>query len=173
MNPCFDPAQQSKSPGEQFYLPELARGGCTTETNTNLRYDPRYTDSGLHTDLYTVQNENGVLSILRSSPDYRVYVPSASQKSTDYISSWNRPTLNWSLTCEADGKSRSFAIETVQDSIASSDKIVQFRKLGISMCVFYSIFMTLLCCGCPPALKDGSGTQVALAGGLLGMTRFC
>ena len=52
--PCMDALEQSSSPGEQFYLPEMMRSGCTEEKNTGLVYDPRFVPSGLFTDLYSV-----------------------------------------------------------------------------------------------------------------------
>lgn len=52
--PCMDAFEQSNSPGELFYLPEMMRSGCTEEVNTGLVYDSRFTVSGLYTDLYTV-----------------------------------------------------------------------------------------------------------------------
>ena len=64
--PCMDALQQSSSPGEQYYLPELMKNGCTTEANTGLVYDPRFSASGLYTDLYSVQTENSVTSILEA-----------------------------------------------------------------------------------------------------------
>ena len=68
-------------------------------------YDPRWTASGLYTNLYAVESENGVYDILSGSPSYDHYV-TAGSKETDLIRSWNRPTLGWSLDCEAQGKTR-------------------------------------------------------------------
>ena len=70
----MDALQQSTSPGEQFYRPEMMRSGCTTEKNTGLVYDPRFSVSGLYTDLYSVQSANYVLSMLEAEPDYSGYV---------------------------------------------------------------------------------------------------
>ena len=76
-------------------------------------YDPRYTTSGLYTDLYSVQNENGVLQILSNSPSYDTD-GSSEEKKNAKIRSWNRPTLNWSLECEAEGFSREYGFEAAQ-----------------------------------------------------------
>ena len=89
------------------------RGGCETEQFSGLVYDPRYTTSGLYTDVYSVQNENGVLSILSNSPDFGRYCNSENKK-FEMIRSWNRPTLNWSLECEAEGFSREYGFEAAQ-----------------------------------------------------------
>ena len=64
--PCMDSHEQSNSPGEQFYLPEMMRSGCTEEKNTGLVYDPRFSPSGLYTDLYSVQTSSNVTDILQN-----------------------------------------------------------------------------------------------------------
>ena len=92
----MDSFEQSNSPGEQFYLPEMMRSGCTEEKNTGLVYDSRFKPSGIYTNLYDVQSENGVSSILFDEPSFTTYVDQG-QKYNDRVSSWNRPTLNWSL----------------------------------------------------------------------------
>ena len=58
--------EQSNSPGEQFYPLEIMRSGCTEEKNTGLVYDPRFTPSGLYTDLYSVQTSSNVTDIIQS-----------------------------------------------------------------------------------------------------------
>lgn len=60
----MDAFEQSASPGEEFYFPEMFINGCTTEVNTGLVYDPRYIPSGLSTQLEQVQGDSGVLNIL-------------------------------------------------------------------------------------------------------------
>ena len=52
--PCMDAFEQSASDGELWYLPEIQKNGCTTEKNTGLVFDPRYSRSGLYTNLYEV-----------------------------------------------------------------------------------------------------------------------
>lgn len=133
--PCMDAFQQSGSTGEQWYLPEMQRNGCTTETNTGLTFDPRFSLSGLYTNLADVQSTSGVESILEGSLDYGVYITDPSQKQQDPIRSWNRPTLNWSLECESQGKTRQNDLETVQGStiITQSWHVDQLRKLAIAM----------------------------------------
>ena len=95
----MNPLEQSKSVGEKFYAAELPEShGCTSEKTTGLVYDPLFTASGLHTTVYDVQVENNVLQILEGSQNYNDDITVSKQTST--ISSWNRPTLNWSLSCE-------------------------------------------------------------------------
>ena len=92
----MDTLEQSSSPGEQFYLPEMMRDGCTEEKNTGLVYDTRFTPSGLFTDLYSVQTDSNVTNILEAEPSFEDYVKT-DQKKSDQVSSWNRPTLNYNL----------------------------------------------------------------------------
>ena len=40
--------------------------GCNTEKNTGLMYDPRFSKSGIYTDLFDVELNNGVFAILVS-----------------------------------------------------------------------------------------------------------
>ena len=58
--PCMDPLQQSASVGETFYKPEMVRSGCTTEKNTGLTYDPRFSLSGVYSTLFQVEEESNV-----------------------------------------------------------------------------------------------------------------
>ena len=94
--PCMDAMEQSSSPGEQFYLPEMMRDGCTEEKNTGLVYDTRFTPSGLFTDLYSIQTDSKVTNILEAEPSFSDYV-TTDEKKGDRVSSWNRPTLNYNL----------------------------------------------------------------------------
>ena len=55
-------------------MPEIVQSGCTEEANTGLTYDPRFSVSGMYTNVYDVQKGNGVLDILQGSPDYTDYV---------------------------------------------------------------------------------------------------
>ena len=134
----MDPIQESISPSEEFYMAELLRSGCDTETNTNLVYDPRFTPSGLYTNVYTVQSDNSVLDLLQASADFSEQVDVDTKKS-DTISSWNRSTIGWSLTCESEGHSRQFAYDTVGGSLGSSDKIAQLKKTGVTFSILFAI----------------------------------
>ena len=88
-----------------------------------MYYDPRFISSGLTTTVYNIQSENEVLAMLEDCPNYSTEVNSNSKKK-DKVYSWNRPTINWSLLCEDDGKGRGFAYEIVNSSITSSEKLV-------------------------------------------------
>ena len=120
----MDAFEQSNSPGEQFYLPEMMRFGCTIEMNTGLTYDPRFKPSGIFTNLQDVEQDNGVSSILKDEPSYSHYVTKDYEKLYDKVSSWNRPTLNWSLECDANGPSRLEALDTVVGTLKKSDQVI-------------------------------------------------
>ena len=100
----------------------MINSGCTVEKNTGLVYDPRFSVSGLNSNVYQVQSYSHVLDILEGSKDYRDYVDSNS-KYDDYIRSWNRPTLNWNLECEYEGFSREDALELVTGTIDKNMKV--------------------------------------------------
>ena len=134
--PCMDALQQSSSPGERFYRPEMMRSGCTTEKNTGLVYDPRFSASGLYTDLYSVQTGNSVTSMLEAEPSYSTYV-STSQKESDKISSWNRPTLNYNLLCDADGPTRAQALQLVVQTLGKDDDSVQSLQAWGTWCLWF------------------------------------
>ena len=145
----MDAFQQSGSDGEQWYLPEIERGGCTVEINSGLTFDPRFSLSGLHTTLAAVQSENGVSSVLEGSYDYTQYVDPA-QKKQDMIRSWNRPTLNWSLECESQGLTRESALKTVTGStiLTQSPKLQDLRMTSISMIILFGLVCFCMSCGC-------------------------
>ena len=88
--PCLNPLQQSKSPDESFYKPELMRGGCE-EQDTGLTYDPRYKGIGLYTDQADVYNENGLMELLTTQPKYSsLKGPSATEMESYKYQGWNR-----------------------------------------------------------------------------------
>ena len=53
-----------------------------------------------------MQVNNGVLDHMESLPSYWKVGPSDLQLLETKLSSWNRPTMNWSLECEQEGKTR-------------------------------------------------------------------
>ena len=73
----MDPHYQSGDDDYEYYLAEMAMtGSCPTEVNTGLEYDPRYYESGLHTNDYDVQMDSGVMHILsRQSMIYDLSPP--------------------------------------------------------------------------------------------------
>lgn len=92
-----------------------------------------------------------MLSLLEAASNFDTEV-NVDSKKDDNISSWNRPTIGWSLTCESEGKTRQQAYNTVNLSLESSEKIPTIRKSGIAMCALYpivfiwTIFVFLLAC---------------------------
>ena len=105
--PCMNPGEQSDFPGKSFYKPEMQRDGCTEEANSQLLYDPRYSSIGLYTNQADVYNENGVMDLLTTQPKYSsLGGPTASTMQGYLYQGWNRPTLSWSLQCEADNITR-------------------------------------------------------------------
>ena len=70
----MSPNDQSLAQNEMLYPTELVTdNGCHgvyigSDPEPTL-WDPRYQASGLYTDEYTVQSENGVLDILEGLPD--------------------------------------------------------------------------------------------------------
>lgn len=79
---------------------------CEYNSFVRESIDPRFTTSGYTTTLYAMQESNGVESILEGSQGFSRYVPNPDVTYDFEIYSWNRPTINWSLECEADGISR-------------------------------------------------------------------
>ena len=65
--PCKDPMSQANAPGAQFYETELMKTkGC--------EIDKRYQSSGLKTNEYAVQLQNGVLQNIMDQTSARRYV---------------------------------------------------------------------------------------------------
>ena len=71
-----------------------------------LTYDPRYEQNGLHTNQWELQSQSNVYNHLMVSPSYFGTGPIEGNLKDFKVSGWNRPTLNWSLECEAEGKYR-------------------------------------------------------------------
>lgn len=91
-------------------------GTCETEKMTGLLYDPRFSVSGLNTNLYNIYAENGVADLLTNESSYSKYVTSINYYSGAYVQSWNRPSLQWSLECEQSGSlTRQQAYQAVQE----------------------------------------------------------
>ena len=66
----MDSFYRSSSPDQLFYEAEIEKGGCITEKNTGLTYDPRFVASGLHTSLLDVQKASSVIDRLENLPHY-------------------------------------------------------------------------------------------------------
>ena len=137
--PCKRPSEQSASPNQKYYAGELAKSGCNLEQVTGYVNDPRFEATGLHGNVYDVQNDNGVLPILANSLDYNYYVDPAIMAQAWPVLSWSRPTLGWSLDCEAAGNTRAKAFEASENQITPLEKVDTFRVLGIVGIVFFAI----------------------------------
>ena len=111
MDPFYQSTQESL---ELFYPGEMMQSiTCPREENTGLEYDPRFYESGLNTNDYDVQDDNGVLNILLNAPMIWTLAPQAN-KVYNTVKSYNRPTIPWSLECESDGRTRSDGYEALQ-----------------------------------------------------------
>ena len=56
------------------------------------------------------------------------------------MSSWNRPTIGWRLSCDAEpGKTRKDGYEAAGHSFTTTSKESWIRKLGITVIVLYSV----------------------------------
>ena len=118
----MNPGQQSESIGEEFYKTELMQNGCSEADNEYIT-DPRYYPSGLYTNQYAVQSVNGVLDILAGFPNINDYVDPLNLKESYSVSSWNRPTIGWKLSCDAEpGKSRQDGYEAAGHTFSLSSK---------------------------------------------------
>ena len=62
----MDPFYQSDAPEQTYFEPEMMKYGCVEESNNVLSHDPRFTRSGLYSNAYEVEEDNGVLDILAS-----------------------------------------------------------------------------------------------------------
>jgi hypothetical protein len=94
----------------------MMQNTCSESEQTGMTNDPRYNSTGMETDEYTVQDSNGVLAYLTALPKYGAFVPDYLDKQNIVYDGWIRPTINWSLECEANGYSRQQGFQTVQDN---------------------------------------------------------
>ena len=103
-SPCMNPSSQS---GNYFYITELEQNvDCPVEINSGLRLDPRYTgldQSQFSTNMLAVEKASSVNSMLTLQPDYGLYVPQNSLKSSVLYYGWTRQTFKWDIQCEWDG----------------------------------------------------------------------
>lgn len=76
-------------------------GGCRVEKNTKKVYDPRYVSSGLHSNAFKLRFDSNVDQHMNSLPHYYQFGPDGRELEQYVVGSWNRPTLSWSLECEA------------------------------------------------------------------------
>jgi len=61
----MDALHWSISAGTTSFLDtEFEKNGCPLEKNTDLKYDPRYHQTGFSTDEYSLRRDSGVLDYL-------------------------------------------------------------------------------------------------------------
>lgn len=79
-------------------------------------------------------------------PKYTEFVPNYPNKKGISYAGWTRPTINWSLDCEANGYTRADGLKTVTDNQIDFTQFAfgkEFRKRGIwnlclTLCVPYA-----------------------------------
>ena len=72
-------------------------------------------------------------------PHWHKYGPSDTELESYKVSGWNRPTLSWSLKCEAEGKTREMAYTAAKTDLGRYMGYDTFRKCGIAFCVIFSV----------------------------------
>lgn len=104
--------------------------------------DPRYRNNGLSTNQYQLRQASGVYDEeQRRLPSYYTYGPSRRELEDLKVYGWNRPTMSWKLSCEAEGKTREDGIEAASTDISPYEKHGAFKSMGIAMVVLYCIII--------------------------------
>ena len=99
-----------------------------------------------------MQYDNGVTDILSDLPDYSTYVDPVDEGTAWTISSWNRPTINWSLSCEAEGYTRAVGLETLNTPTVSTEvQNLKLYRLGVTICTIFCFWLVMclfihMCC---------------------------
>ena len=120
---------------------------CPQDLLRSDPYDPRFYQSGMYTNDFNIQMDNGVMSKIISNS--MIWSFQEQEEKKDWpVHSWNRPTIQWSLECEKEGKSRADGFEAFSLSLPTYDKIPGLRRVGIAMVVIFSVL------ACPCALLD-------------------
>ena len=82
----------------------------------------------------------GVQDILEGLPNFDSFISPANTGRNWIIYSWNRPTIGWSLECEAEGKTRQDAMEALSTPTVSSTMDTKlFKRFGITLLLVYLI----------------------------------
>mmetsp|Transcript_44272 Transcript_44272/g.58749 ORF Transcript_44272/g.58749 Transcript_44272/m.58749 type:complete len:186 (+) Transcript_44272:40-597(+) len=136
----MDSLHQSLSLGQtRFFATEYEQVGCIKEPNTKLTFDPRYIESGLYASEYDLRRDSGVLAHLKRLPSYYEQGLSDPDLKSLKKSSWIRPTLSWSLACEAEGLTRKMGFEAASTDIGRYSNTDVFRKLGIAVIAIHGV----------------------------------
>ena len=137
----MDPLYQSVNPGQtKFYPTEYESMGCVKEVSSGETYDTRYTPSGIYTDVYNLRKDVAVLDTMYGLPKWHKYAPSDEELQSYKVGGWNRPTLSWSLQCEAEGKTREMAYKAAKTDLRHYTDTDKFRKCGIAFVTIFSFF---------------------------------
>ena len=76
-----------------------------------------------------------------NSPSYSSFVTADAGKNW-WIWSWNRPTIGWSLSCEAEGKSRADGFAAIEAPSANNEMDSDlFNRMGKFIVIFFTIFI--------------------------------
>ena len=119
--PCINQFEQSTGPETPSSYPaELSQAGCTYDRAQKTSTDSRFTrlgeEVGFDSNEYVTQTESGVIKILEASALYFTYVNDhEAEKTESKYYPWTRPTINWSLACELDGRTRQDAYELYEN----------------------------------------------------------
>ena len=154
--PCINPSIQALATGETYYPSQLLPGVCREDSFLGTSTDPRFTESGLNTNVYSMYEVNGVQSFLESLPNYDYHIDNDANMQAK-IKSYNRPTIGFSLSCIENGHTRDWAIQTLlktQAVVEIDNKF--FYKMGMTLMIGFSCWIALGLFVHLVALKDES-----------------
>lgn len=109
--PCSNQYQQSWGPEITYYPTEMNTGTCEYDEQVDATFDPRFIPTGLVTNEYDIQRDNGVLDIIQDEPNVLLTIPNIKSKQDSIYTAWTRPTIDWFLSCEVDGFDRQSGYE--------------------------------------------------------------
>ena len=64
--PCMNPKQSSIYENYQPFMAEKTLPKCSQDITNGERYDSRYIDTGIDTDLYSMHQDNGINLLLQA-----------------------------------------------------------------------------------------------------------
>ena len=131
--PCMLANQRSVSPNQKFWQFEHAHGDCEVDEMSKLKYDPRYQEAGLVTNLYEVQDESNVWDRLKKLPGFDTDLEKKQRKETE-IKFWVRPTISWSTECELKGMQRLDVYKELTEPVAAPFVLLIAAGLMVLSC---------------------------------------
>ena len=87
-----------------------------------------------------------MLEVMQDLPSWSDYGPTINDLESYKVSGWNRPTLFWSLKCEAEGKTREQAYEASKTDIGRYTGYMTLRRCGIAFLCIYCLALCAHCC---------------------------